>query len=189
MLEVPVGTAAKALSMFVASHPQTDFEVHGIDLQRVDAVLEPHTLTIDKPSMRSGHVRQLTFSSMTKLINAKRSMIPMGTFELLIPPRTIASEANRAKNPRCHASSQYTRLLSKVYSANGTYHCSVQILAKDKTVPAEELIAAHLMAMGEFFSHNRCPLTVLDCDFSCCAAMCNKRSLNVGTLIRWHFEP
>ena len=66
------------------SHPHADFEVHDIDFQRVEEVLEPRTRTIDKPTKRSGHasVRQLTFSSMTKLISAKRSMIPMGTFEL-----------------------------------------------------------------------------------------------------------
>ena len=64
-------------------------------------------------------------------------------------------------------------------------------LAKDKTVPADELTDAHLMALGEFFSYKLCPLTILYYDFSCCAAMCSKRSLNVDTrtLIRWHFDP
>ena len=56
MLEVPVGTAAEVLAMFVASHPHADFEVHDIDLQRVEAVLEPCTLATELTSPASGVV-------------------------------------------------------------------------------------------------------------------------------------
>ena len=103
LLEVPVATAAKALATFVAEHPHADFEVHDVDLQNVEAVLDQRTRAVDKPTKRNSHVRKLTFSSMTTLINAKHSMIPMCIFELVMGPRTVASNAEGVTNTRFHA--------------------------------------------------------------------------------------
>ena len=148
-------------------------------------------MSLDEPGKRNSHVRKLTFSSMTTLINAKDSLIPMGTFELVMGPRTIATHANGATNARFHASSQYTRIhvISKLYSANRIHHCSVASLSTDECVPADELADAHVLALGEFFSTNSCPLMLLDYDFSNCAANCINRSLNIDNLMQWQFKP
>ena len=99
LLGIAVGTASNTLAKFVAEHPHTDFEVHKADLQQVEAVQTP-TLVVDEPWKRNSHVRKLTFSSMPKLINAERSMIPMCTFELAMGPRTIATHAEGTANAR-----------------------------------------------------------------------------------------
>ena len=139
------------------------------------------------PGHRISHVRKLTFSSMTRLFNAK--LIPMSTFELVMWPRTTATYTNGTTSARFHASSQCTRTLSKLYSANRMHHCSVSTLSADESAPADELSDTHCVALAEFFSTNSCPLTLLDYDFSTKEAHCTSRSLNVDKLMQWQLNP
>ena len=177
LLEVTVGTAANILARFVAEHPHAGFEIPNTDLQRVEEVQTP-TRAADKPGKRSGHHCAQTNFFVTKLINAKRSMIPMCIYELATGLRTIATHAVGATIARFSASLQYTRILSKLYSANRMHHCSVAPRSNDKSVPANELADTHLMTLGEFFSTNSCPLTLLNYNFSNCAATMQPHARN-----------
>ena len=105
LLKLPIGRAANFLAKFVGDHPHRDLELRDTDLQQVQHAHTP-TLAVDKPSKRVAHVHKLTFMSMTKVVNAKHSAIPMCTYELVMGPRTIAAKADGGDDSRFHIAAQ-----------------------------------------------------------------------------------
>ena len=193
LLELTMGTIVDKLVSFVAAHPHSDFELNDTDLTAAEEPSKTaggnfNRAAVDKPHKRAVHICLLPFSSMTKLVSAKQSLVPLCKFEFIMGPRTICTiftEACGGTNARFHNSAQYTRVISKLYSANAMHHCSVAPLAKDSSVPADELHDAHLMALNEFFSCNSCPFAVLELETSTCSAKCYKRQAVADTLIQW----
>ena len=198
LLELTMGTIVDKLVSFVAAHPHADFELHDTDLTATEAPSRTaagnfNGAAADKPHKRVAHICQLPFklpfSSMSKLVSAKHSLLPLCKYEFIMGPRTICTEACGRSNARFNKSAQYTRIISKLYSANAMSHCSVAPLAKDSSVPSDELQDAHLMSLSEFFSCNACPFALLDFETAACATICYKRQAVADTLIKWHFSP
>ena len=104
LLEVPMGTIVDELAFYVGANPHSDFDLNDTDLVLVEAVDVNRGDAADRPQKRILHIRNLPFSSMTKLINSKHPILPMCKFELIMGPRTISTKDIGGDEPMTHAS-------------------------------------------------------------------------------------
>ena len=134
-LELTMCTIVDKLGSFVAEHPHTDFELRDTDLTATEAPSRTvagsfNGATADKPHEQVEHIHQLTFSSMVSLVGAKYSLLPLCTYEFIMGPRTICTEACGQSESRFNKAAQYTQIISKLLVYGAMIHCSLAPLSK-----------------------------------------------------------